>query len=409
MSTLLTKSRFMAGQQCPKRLWLEVREKHLMAPVTPAKQAIFDTGHEIGRFAHRLFPGGQLISGDDLQDGIDKTSEGIAAGIPAMFEACLIADDLYARIDILRSNGDGTWDIIEVKSSTSVKPEHIVDVAFQRLVAERSGLTIRRVFVMHVNRQCVYPDLDDLLTTVDVTSDVDEIINLEDVVSEYRKLLLDDVAECEVGKHCSKPYQCPFKEHCWSGIPIPSVFDLPRISAKALSDLRGRDIIYIEDVPADFALTTTQQAYADVVQAGQPRMDQPGIENRLNELEYPIHFLDFETDNPAIPRFDDTHPYDQVPFQYSCHILHEDGSVEHHEYLHPDRSDPRPVIAAELTNHLGDEGSVVVYYASFERRRLLDLAAEFPDLAPASSHDFGTCLKSFRTTWIIQTSWARSH
>ncbi len=97
----------------------------------------------------------------------------------------------------------------------------------------------------------------------------------------------------------------------------------------------------------------------------------------MSDLEYPIHFLDFETDNPAIPRFEGLHPYQQFPFQYSCHVLQQDGSVTHHEYLHTDTSDPREQLLESLLIHISAYGSVVVYRASTEGGVLKDLAISF--------------------------------
>ena len=102
----------------------------------------------------------------------------------------------------------------------------------------------------------------------------------------------------------------------------------------------------------------------------------------MANLQYPIHFLDFETDNPAIPRFDGLHPYQQFPFQYSCHVLHQNNEIEHYEYLHTDSTDPRLSVVESLLNHVSSCGSVVVYNASFEQGVLKHLADFFPEHAP---------------------------
>ena len=105
------------------------------------------------------------------------------------------------------------------------------------------------------------------------------------------------------------------------------------------------------------------------------------IQRLISNLEYPIHFLDFETDNPAIPRFEGLHPYQQFPFQYSCHVLQQDGSVTHHEYLHTNTSDPRKPLLESLITHISACGSVVVYSASFEQKVLENLALSFSEHA----------------------------
>ena len=102
----------------------------------------------------------------------------------------------------------------------------------------------------------------------------------------------------------------------------------------------------------------------------------------LDGLTYPIHFLDFETFMSALPLYPGTRPWQMIAFQWSDHILHENGDLEHREFLHEGAGDPRPRFTRSLIDALGETGSVVVYSA-FENSRLNELALAFPEHAQA--------------------------
>ena len=239
---------------------------------------------------------------------------------------------------------------------------------------------------MHINRECVYPDLSNLFTIEDVTDRVNQ--QMDDVsnnIETFETILDEDVEpNVSIGEQCDKPHPCPFKEYCWRDVPeCCSIFTIPLLSWKKKNELVEKDILSIRDLPDDFPLTPNQRDYVNMVRNNQPEIDNEAIRHLLSELEYPIYFFDFETSNPAVPRFEGLSSYQQFPFQYSCHIMQPDCVVTHHEYLHTDTTDPRLPLLEYLLNHISDVGSVVVYSASFERRVLEDLAQFFPEHSTA--------------------------
>ena len=235
------------------------------------------------------------------------------------------------------------------------------------------------------NKEYVYPDLSNLFIIEDVTDQVDRL--MDDVpsnIATFKTILGGDVEpNVSIGEQCEKPNRCPFKEYCWKCVPERSIFTIPNLRAKKQTELIERNIFNLYDVPDDFPLSQIQRAYVDMVLNDQPEIDNEAIRDKLSELEYPIHFFDFEASNPAVPRFEGLKPFRHFPFQYSCHILQSDGTITHHEYLHTDTTDPRLPLVESLLNHISDVGSVVVYYASFECRILKDLAEFFPEHSEA--------------------------
>ena len=383
MQNYLTKSKYLSGLQCHKRLWYEENHPERASSLSRAQYRLFRQGREVGEYARTLFQGGRLISTRSLAESAEQTQIAIRDEVSCLFEASFIFENTGVRCDILQKDGD-SWYLIEVKMSTSVKEEYLADLAIQKHVLTACGIPISKMQLMHINRECTYPYLSNLFITEDVTDQVDSLIEEIPNNIEAFKVVLETSVEPNVliGKQCDEPYPCPFKAHCWEAVPEEkSIFSIPQLRWPKKNTLIEEGIFSISDLPVNFSLTDNQQAYIDSVLHGQPQIDTQAINTRLSDLEYPIHFFDFETDNPPIPQFLGLRPYQQFPFQYSCHIWQSDGTVTHHEYLHPNTSDPRLPLVESLLDTISDKGSVVVYYASFENQRLEDLAEFLPQYA----------------------------
>ena len=386
MTNYLRRSNYLHGLQCHKRLWYEQNHPGRATSTSRSQRRLLDQSREVRRRARCEFSGCRRIDTTDPQEAAEQTQEAIRSGVSCIFKASFIfRDTWWVRCDILQRDSN-SWKIIEVEAAADVKEEHLSDLAFQKYVLTEQGVTISGTEVMHINRECVYPDLCDLFITEDVTDQVNQL--MDDVPNniEIFETALNGNAEPEIpiGRQCDNPDRCPFKEYCWRDVPeCCSIFTIPRLSWDKKNELVERDILGIRDLPHDFRLNDGERAYVNMVLNNQPEIDNEAIRQLLSELEYPIHFFDFETLNPAIPRFEGLRSYQQFPFQYSCHILQSDGSLTHHEYLHTCTTDPRLPLVESLLNHISDKGSVVVYSASFERRILEDLAEFFPEHSEA--------------------------
>lgn len=389
MSTRLSKSRFQKGLQCEKALWLAIHAPELAAPVTESRQWIFDQGAEVGRLAHRLFPGGVEVAEDHrhAEEALASTTQLIAEGASVLYEPALRFDDILVRVDILVAVGDGTWDLYEVKSSASLKPEHITDAAIQTYVAEGAGLPVRRSFIVHLDRSYVHPggdyDPSRLFATEDVTADARAFMpEIPGILARLREVLAGAEPPIRIGAQCRSPYECDFAAHCHSALSCEHpVTDIPYLSERTLHALLDLGVASILDIPDGFRmLSAGQAAIASAVKSGTPRIDAAGLIREFAALEWPVHHLDFETVMPALPLWPGTRPYQMVPFQYSVHVHHEDGSHHHLDHLHTGPGDPRRPLAERLLADLGETGSVM-HYTSFERRRLAELADALPELA----------------------------
>lgn len=377
---VLTKSKYLSGLQCVKRLWIEERApEHLPAPGSTQSQ-LFVQGSEVGRLARTRFPHGKLIASAGKR-ALTETQAAIAAGETCLFEAAFVHEDVFVRCDILVRRPNGTWMLIEVKSTTQVKSHHLHDLAVQRWVLTGQGLKVRAVQLMHINnRTCYHPNLDTFFTRVDVTRATARVQRrvAKNVAALQRSLAAPTMPDVKIGSHCFKPYACPARSHCWQHVPTHSIFTIPRLSPRKVAALLKMGILAVQDIPPTFALSASQWAYVARVVSGKAEIDTARIAARLASLEYPLYFLDFETYAYAVPRFAGMRPYQQLPFQYSLHVLEADGTLRHLEYLHTSEDDPRPALAKRLAQDIGPLGSVVVYNARFERGVLHELARALP-------------------------------
>jgi hypothetical protein len=256
---------------------------------------------------------------------------------------------LFIRCDILQKTPAGTWELIEVKSSSKVKDEHEWDLALQKYVLTGAGLSISATKLMYINTQtCVFPDLADLFTIADITTEVDRLLpEIPKRLEQFKATLAEnleptlamraDAQAVAIDKHCANPNPCPFTQTCWQHVPEVSIFTIPRLDWKKKDALLTQRVLAIADLPPNYPLSENQRTYVDSVFSNQPVVNTAAIATSLAELTYPIHFFDFEAQNPAIPRFDGLKPYEQFPFQYSCHVLHEHGHVEHANISTPTR------------------------------------------------------------------------
>ncbi len=382
---MLSKSRYLSGLQCHLRLWHSSFNRELASEVTPAQRALFGTGHEVGELATRLFPEGVLIREDHFhhEEAVQTTRNILQdQSVSTIFEAAFLYHDVRIRVDILNRLDNGQWNMIEVKSSTSVKDIHLPDVAIQYYVLKASGLNINRAFLLLINNQYVYDgsnfDLENFFSFYDVT---DEVLSIQNEIpssidEQHQMLSAADAPLVQPSRHCNTPFICEFWEYCTKDMPEHWIFDLYGVSQKKFDELTGMNVEDIKDIPDAFNLTELQERMRKCVKNNETFISKR-LHAQLTDVEYPVHFLDFETVNPAIPRYAHTSPYQVIPFQWSDHILYEDGSLAHKEYLCDDDRDPRDDFTRTLLHALGQKGTIFIY-TTYEKTIIERLAEYLP-------------------------------
>ena len=387
MTILLSKSRFQYGLQCLKRLYLECYYHDLADPVDAGLQARFDTGNAVGEMARQRFPNGRLIEESHLEhDRAVGTTRALLAddATPALYEAAFTFQGIRMRSDVLVRNGLGEFDLVEVKSTTGVKPEHITDVAIQVYAAEGSGVPIKRAYLMRINNAYVYQggdhDLDKLFTLEDVTEKARRFVaeNVpEDLERMWDVLQMDAVPDIETGRHCTRPYTCSFFGHCHQDEPEHPVRELPWLKESLWEQLKASGIGDIGSIPSDFpGLSSLQRRIRDSVVSGRPFIS-PDLASNLEKITFPASFLDFETVSPALPLYTGTRPYQRIPFQWSLHIRDSSGQLRHDSFLNDDAGDPRERFVSGLLEAVPTEGAIIAY-SSYEKTMMNELSSEFP-------------------------------
>ena len=262
---------------------------------------------------------------------------------------------------------------------------HIPDVAFQAWVFTEAGIKIRRCFLCHINNEFVrHGEVDpkEFFTLRDVTAEVSAYSSeIGDKISDMGKTIrAAKCPEIQIGKHCDTPYTCALHDHCWSFLPPHNVLDLYDDKKGRGWDLLNRGVLRLADIPDDYSLSAKQEIQRAVAISSKPHIKKPAIQTFLKNLEFPLHFLDFETFQMAIPMFDGTRPYEQIPFQFSLHIVRKAGAKpEHRKFLAEGRNDPRTDFMRELKSSVEPSGSIVVFNASFEKSRLKECAEFLPE------------------------------
>ena len=389
----LSKSKYTTTWQCPKALWMKKYkpEELLIDENVRARMA---AGNEVGDLAMSLF--GDYIDVTEYKDDkidlnrmIEKTKEEMKKGTQNICEASFLYNGLYCAVDILRKEEDG-YSIYEVKSSThDDKDVYFADIAYQKYVLEHCGISVINTYLVVINNEYVYDGtlkVDELFKITDVKEGVeDQYLNVEMNLKTAEKILQSDTEpDIDLDLHCNKPYRCGFWKYCSRNLPSPSVFNLYRIKFKDAISFYKEGITSYEQLELDLRiknLAQLKQIDYELHDKG-TYADKAVISEFLDKCTYPLYFLDFETEQPVIPKYIGTKPYQQIPFQYSLHYIEkEGGELKHKEFLGISGQDPRRALAEQLCEDIPYDACTMAYNKMFECGRIKELAESFPDLA----------------------------
>ena len=373
----LTKSLYMRGQQCSRLLWFSSGNQ--LPELSLYDQHKFAQGREFEKYVKKLFPDGIDLGNLEQGENIKETQNLINQG-KTIFEASMVYKNLFFKGDILECLRDG-WNLYEIKASTEVKKEHIPDLAFQNFVCDKSGINIEKCFIKYINKEYIKQnsiDPIDLVLHEEVTEKVNQVKNVEENSEEYIRIIEQgNPPERLISKNCNNPYECPLKKACWGNLPEYHVLQLT--DWRKYWELFEEGILDIKDIPKNIKLSPKDQLIKKVVDENKFLISKDEISNFLKDLQYPLYYFDFETFDTAIPIFNQTKPYQKIPFQYSLHIQDENNKVSHFDFLAQGDKDPRPSLLRKLKNEIGKTGDIIVYHKSFEIGILKDLARDFPE------------------------------
>lgn len=378
-------------------MWLKKHAKDELPKPGEYDMFIMGQGIAFEEVARKTYPSGVLVETYGEQ-AVKDTEDAIQQGAGVIFQATVIADGYQVMADVVIKNDNGTWSIHEIKASTknvstngteTVKPVHIPDIAFQKMVFEKAGYDIESVSLVYLNRNFVRKgevDQKKLIETTDVTELVEAVaLETEAQAKKAKKAL--NLPEgpsskdypCNVSPCSSSTVNtCPCPQYCYPDLPKLSVFNIPNITFKKAKRLYEAGIKALAQCDSsDF--TDRQALCIEVIHSGTPHIERKVLKETLDSFEYPLYFLDYETFSPAIPLFDGYSPWQQMVFQYSLHVLRSPGAeLEHFEFLWDECSDPAPELAKSLQKNLGTSGTILVWNKSFECGRNTELGEMQP-------------------------------
>ena len=407
MNKLLTKSKYILGIQCPAALWIEINDKERIPEMNDAAKHRMEEGTRVGQLATKLYPEGVSIP-EDFKENLEETQKLLEKRKPLFepgFKIKTEWGEIFARIDILVPVGKDEWDIIEVKSGTKIKEINYHDVSFQKYVCEKAGLKIRKSSLCHINKEFVKTGeikSEELFTVEDVS---DKVKDLYDYIERNIKNLFKviDLPKCpEVTKEdiLNAEYSNVAIDEFYDSLPEENVFQLYRIRKKKALELYEEGVLKIKDLPKSFKLNEKHGIQKNCSLNGEAHNDKEKIKDFLDGLNYPLYYLDFETFSTVIPIFDKTKPYQQIPFQFSLHVVEKRGEEPKHiSYLAKGGKDERKDFLNALKDSLGDNGDIVVYNESFEKKVIKENIEAFPEFEEWGNNILGRIvdlLKPFR-------------
>ncbi len=386
-----TKTDFKEYLICPKWLWVKKRKPELAVEgeMSLFLKKLIKDGYEVESFAQQLFPGGVELTGnaDALKAKTQEYLEKQQTFFQATFET---SRGLFAKVDILEFDTEsGKWNIYEIKASSSIKTDlhhnHLKDITFQTIIAEESGVPINKSFIIHINKEYKRDgDINprELFVIEDVSRDVQKE---RDIVRQEIQIALDLLNKEEIPLEAC---ECLYRSHgqrcdCFTvfnpQVPEYSVHHI--VGGKKLLSLIETDVFDVKEIPEDFNLTDKQQEKVILQKTGKPMIDKEVIKEIISDLTFPLYFLDYETFGKPYPVLDGYTSNQQLVFQYSLHVMRENGSIEHFEYLADDFKTATSGLLKHIQEHIGPTGSIIVWNESFEKGRNKELAEVHPEYA----------------------------
>jgi len=335
MMPLLSKSTFIRSLQCQKSLYLYKKFYHLRDEISQERQYVFERGHDVGRFAQQLFPGGVDVgwnSPKEYELSVSRTNQCISDGTNVIYEAAFVWNNVLVAVDIFVKEKTG-WRIYEVKSSLGISETYLRDAALQLYIATKSGLHVNGISIIHLDKNYIRQEElkpDQLFIVEDVTSLSEERMNdiVFGLIDARTTLSQNFIPDIKTGPHCDSPYTCDFKGYCGlNKMSTNSIFQWDDLEQEQKWNLFKSNVFDFRDIPDEYPLNPRQKIALKSRKTGEVYIDDESIKNQLDRITAPVAFLDIQIFRPAVPLTLGTHPYQQVPFGYALKN-NEDGDTK---------------------------------------------------------------------------------
>lgn len=389
-NTNLSKSSLIRGIQCSKALYLYKYHYDQKDPVSKQQQDKFDRGHRVGKLAQSLFPGGKDCTPPNVfsyDQSIAATKALVQARFPVIYEAAFKFQGILVALDIL-VNKDGKWYAYEVKSSLRISKTYLQDISIQYYVIKNCGLELEDIFIVHINGDYVLKndqlDLHRFFKTVSVKEQVyEQQADIEASINRARSVLsLESVPDVDTGAHCFKPYPCDYLGTCWKGQEKNPILNLAGASLADKIQWVKQGLSSFNELPIEYLSSARMQAQLEANKTQQAYIKKEEFSQFMSNIHYPLYFFDIEAYQPAIPVFNETSPFQAIPFQFSIHYApSKDAPLEAIEYITPPGEDGRENFLLAFIRATEKPGQILVFNTLLEKGILYQLGKLFPGYA----------------------------
>ena len=382
----LTKTKITSGLQCHKKLWFDFHE-----PIKDKDNFIFHLGNRFGEIVRKNYGKGLDLSDNfDIRDAVDLTKKAINSNnINVIYEGAFIYQDTLVRTDVLMRRKIG-WELLEAKSSTRLKDEHIPDIAIQSFIVKLCGVDLSSIKLIHINKEFTYKgnkNYNNLIKENEITG---EVISKEKEVINYIKKfkpLADKNSSCpniSMGEHCNKPYPCDYQDRCKSLLPksnLTSYEILPYIKKNKylIKYMKEKGTKDLQKVPAEFFKNRSDYApgYHKKIQDAHKNNNSwinKDLKNVFKDFSFPFYFIDFETVNQGVPIIKGTQPYYPLPFQWSVHKWEsKDKQIDKGQsFLKFDDQNIERQFIESLLKAVGKKGTIFAHNAKSTEIKILE-------------------------------------
>lgn len=352
---MITKSDFLLFIKAPMHLWAKKHDKNFKQILSEYDKHLMEQGKEVEKLTRKLLPN-------------------------AEWQKTFKFSEFETRADALVKNESGSYDLFEVKSEIDIKNEDYYDATFQTIVIGKN-IKLRKIFIVTLNKDYILEnelDIPMLFKKNEITEKVNSLTSeVESMMNDALHII--NLKSPEYIEGCLKPNECPCPNLCHPHLPEKSIFNIPLLNPKKARELLDSEVFEIKDIPLSFELSAKQKLIANIIRSGLPHLNKESLKKFLNELVYPLHFLDYETYEPAIPIHKGYRPYQHMVFQYSLHIVDKNKNIDHKEHLEIEDCEPSKTLITKLKNDIRDNGSIMVWNKTFEIGRNNDMAILYPE------------------------------
>jgi hypothetical protein len=383
---IFTKTQFLQGNKCDLYLWNLFHKPEVIDSEESGDHFKFRNNQqniELFAFGRELFPNGIFAPENFDPKTVTNNILTLLKERKPVYHSTLIAKNLQTKIDVLNPVGEDSWDIILFRNSGHKKPESILDISFQKYVADLSGIKISQCILYTVNQNYFYTDeiiVENYFKEYNVTNEVKNILtNISKDIEYFLNVRNLEHRPLPTKEHsCGMLKECRSRTACWKGFSGGNIHIL-REAGELPKTLLKSGVRIIEDIPPETELSSIQKIQIKAHIEGIPNINKPNLKEFIDKVSYPIHFLDFETINPVIPIYKKSYPFEHIPFLYSLDILQENGEVKNYTYIEEDGIDPREGILKNLKSLISSTGSIVCFNDMIEKGCLKAAVKQFSE------------------------------